>query len=73
MRAVLIECEPEYLADIRRCMVLMLAGPDERSRESLKARGQVEHDPGPLFQWKSAWDRMWSEPFGLTESERKEI
>ena len=73
MRAVLIECEPEYLADIRRRMVLMLAGPDERARESLKARGQVEHDPGPLFQWKSAWDRMWSQPFCLTASERNEL
>jgi DNA modification methylase len=48
MRAVLIEAEPEYQADIRRRMALVLAGPDERVRESVKARG-TPIDYGPLF------------------------
>jgi DNA modification methylase len=48
MNAVLIEREPEYQSDIRRRMKLALAGPDEKKRESLKARGLVE-DAGPLF------------------------
>ncbi len=46
--AVLIEREAEYQNDIRRRMALLLAGPDERSRESIKARGLVQ-DAGPLF------------------------
>ena len=48
--AILIEREPEYLADIERRMSLALAGPDERSRESIKARlvGKPM-DAGPLF------------------------
>lgn len=50
MRAVLIEREEEYQADIRRRMALALAGPDERSRESVKARGKTEtHETLPLF------------------------
>jgi site-specific DNA-methyltransferase (adenine-specific) len=49
MRAVLIEREPQYLTDIERRIKLMLAGPYERERESLKARGKVELNPGPLF------------------------
>jgi DNA modification methylase len=50
MRAVLIEREAEYQADIRRRMGLVLSGPDERARESIKARtaGQAI-DAGPLF------------------------
>lgn len=48
MRAVLIEAEAEYQADIRRRMALALAGPDERVRESIKARGEPI-DYGPLF------------------------
>jgi DNA modification methylase len=47
-QTVLIEREPEYQADIERRMALVLAGPDERTRESIKARGLVE-DAGPLF------------------------
>lgn len=47
--AILIEREPEYQADIARRMALELAGPDERKRESLKAKGLVAADPGPLF------------------------
>jgi DNA modification methylase len=46
--AVLIEREPEYQADIERRMALVLAGPEERIRESIKARGLVE-EAGPLF------------------------
>lgn len=46
--AVLIEREPEYQADIRRRIALVLAGPDERNRESIKARNIVA-DAGPLF------------------------
>ena len=34
MRAVLIEAEPEYQADIRRRMALVLAGPDERTAKA---------------------------------------
>jgi DNA modification methylase len=50
MRAVLIEREAEYQADVRRRMALVLAGPDERTREGIKARGSVNWDPGPLFR-----------------------
>jgi site-specific DNA-methyltransferase (adenine-specific) len=50
MRAVLIELEAEYQDDIRRRMKLCLAGPDERARESLKAKGKTESaDSLPLF------------------------
>jgi site-specific DNA-methyltransferase (adenine-specific) len=48
LQAVLIEREPEYQADIERRMALVLAGPEERIRESIKARGLVE-EAGPLF------------------------
>jgi site-specific DNA-methyltransferase (adenine-specific) len=47
-RAILIEREREYQADIERRMALVLAGPEERIRESIKARGLVE-EAGPLF------------------------
>ena len=53
MRAVLIEAEPEYQADIRRRMALVLAGPDERERESIKAKS-LPVDHGPLFAWGGA-------------------
>jgi DNA modification methylase len=52
MRAVLIERETEYQADIRRRMELVLAGPDERLWQSIKIRGQAD-SPGPLFDWKN--------------------
>lgn len=48
MRCILIEREMAYRADIRRRMALVLAGPDERARESIKARG-LPRDDGPLF------------------------
>jgi hypothetical protein len=47
--AVLIEREGEYQADIRRRTALVMAGPDERSRESIKAKNRpIDH--GPLFE-----------------------
>ena len=50
MRAVLIERETEYQDDIRRRMKLCLAGPDERTRESIKAKMKDKPiDVGPLF------------------------
>jgi site-specific DNA-methyltransferase (adenine-specific) len=50
MRVVLIEREAEYFSDIRRRMALLMAGPDERGRESLKASGRAKgHDDLPLF------------------------
>ncbi len=58
MKAVLIEREAEYQADIRRRVELCMAGPDERSREMVKARGLTEA-PGPLFEWEA----MWAKPF----------
>jgi DNA modification methylase len=48
MSAVLIEAEPEYQADIRHRMALALSGPDERVRESIKAKN-LPRDDGPLF------------------------
>ena len=50
MRCAMVERETEYQADIRRRMALVMAGPDERSRESIKAKmkGKPE-DHGPLF------------------------
>lgn len=48
--AVLIEREEEYQADIRRRMALCMSGPDERKRESIKAKlGDVPFEPGSLF------------------------
>jgi DNA modification methylase len=48
--AVLIEREPEYQADIRRRMALCMSGPDERKRESIKAKlGNVPFEDGSLF------------------------
>jgi DNA modification methylase len=48
-RAVLIEREAEYQADIARRMELVLAGPDERSHAIVKAKGMLDSDAGPLF------------------------
>jgi DNA modification methylase len=45
-RAVLIEREAEYLADIERRMELLLSGPDERARKLAKAD---PHESLPLF------------------------
>ncbi len=47
---VLIERETEYQADIRRRMSLILSGPDERARESIKAKvGEIPFEEGSLF------------------------
>ncbi len=50
-RAVLIEREAEYIADIRRRMALVMAGPEERARESIKEKLKGKPlDAGPLFR-----------------------
>lgn len=50
MKAILIERETEYQADIRRRMELCLSGPDERQRQSIKAKMKDKpQDHGPLF------------------------
>lgn len=50
MRCALVERETEYQADIRRRMALVLGGPDERRRESIKAKTKDQPiDDGPLF------------------------
>jgi DNA modification methylase len=54
MRCVLVERETEYQSDIRRRMALVLAGPDERLRESIKAKTKDRPvDAGPLFGFSS--------------------
>lgn len=48
--AVLIESEPEYQNDIRRRLSLCMAGPEERKRESIKAKvGDLPFEAGSLF------------------------
>lgn len=64
--AVLIEAEPEYQADIRRRMALVLAGPDERQRESIKAKN-LPRDDGPLFAARETWAQMWLKPFDFSQ------
>ena len=50
MSCTLIERESEYQADIRRRMALVMAGPDERARESIKAKTKDKPiNAGPLF------------------------
>lgn len=50
MSATLIEREEEYQDDIRRRMALTTAGPEERARESIKAKTKDKPvDAGPLF------------------------
>lgn len=50
MRCILIERETTYQDDIRRRMRLVLSGPEERSRESIKAKiGEVPFEEGSLF------------------------
>lgn len=76
--AVLIEAEADSCADIRRRMALALAGPVERAHATVKARGQVDHDPGPLFAGVNggtppppspAWTEMWERPFDYAAHE----
>lgn len=47
-RALLIEREAPYFADIQRRIKLLSAGPVERAHASIKASGKVQ-DAGPLF------------------------
>jgi site-specific DNA-methyltransferase (adenine-specific) len=68
MRGELIEAEAEYQADIRRRMALALAGPDERVRESIKARN-LPRDDGPLFASRETWNDMWQRPFDWSKLE----
>jgi site-specific DNA-methyltransferase (adenine-specific) len=68
MRCELIEAEAEYQADIRRRMALALAGPDERVRESIKARN-LPRDDGPLFASRETWNDMWQRPFDWSKLE----
>lgn len=50
MSCTLIEREATYQADIRRRMSLVLGGPEERRRESIKAKMRgSDIDLGPLF------------------------
>jgi site-specific DNA-methyltransferase (adenine-specific) len=50
MRCMMVERETEYQADIRRRMALALGGPEERRRESIKAKTKDQPiDHGPLF------------------------
>lgn len=49
MRAVLIEREPEYQADIERRMGLVHTSRTRRLTEASKARGKTK-SPGPLFE-----------------------
>jgi DNA modification methylase len=61
MSAVLIEREAEYQDDIRRRMKLVMSGPDERARESIKQRMNGKpRDDGPLFEFYNA-DRDFSD------------
>lgn len=50
LSAVLIERETKFQDDIRRRMRLVMSGPDERRRETVKAKqGDRPIDLGPLF------------------------
>ena len=52
MRCVMIEREEGFVADIRRRISLLLAGPEERSHAAIKAKiadGRIKDDAGPLF------------------------
>jgi site-specific DNA-methyltransferase (adenine-specific) len=69
MSALLIEREAEYQDDIRRRMKLCLAGPDERARESIKAKMKDKTpDHGPLFGGTPVEERGGAE--GYTGSSR---
>jgi hypothetical protein len=65
VRAVLIEREIEFQRDIRRRMALVLAGPNERQRESIKARGNEDQNPGPLFRVALTRISVLAEKLGL--------
>lgn len=70
--AVLIEREEEYQADIRRRMALVLSGPDERSRESIKARTAGQPiDAGPLFGGLDTPPRTGGESTGSSRTNHR--
>lgn len=48
-RAILVEREAEYHADIDRRMAFAMAGPDERANAIVKAKGELQ-SAGPLFE-----------------------
>lgn len=49
-KAIMVEREPEYQADIARRMALVFAGETERAHAIVKARGEEQpHDTLPLF------------------------
>lgn len=52
--AILIEREQEYADDIMRRMSLINVSTEERKIESLKARGRIEQNAGPLFSPEAA-------------------
>ena len=69
--AVLIEREEEYQTDIRRRMALCLSGPDERARESIKARTAGQPiDAGPLFAGSETPPRRGRQMYGVFADEQ---
>ncbi len=73
MHAVLIEREAAYCDDIRRRMKLVLAGPDERRRESIKHKTKDKPvDHGPLFAEPSVDHSMREIKARMGEIERGE-
>ncbi len=72
-QCVLIEREPEYQADIRRRMTLCLAGPEERARESIKAKiGDRPIDAGPLFGGLDTPPRTGRRIYGVFADEQSD-
>jgi DNA modification methylase len=70
VKAVLIEREEEYQADIVKRMGLCLSGPDERRRETIKAAGLVA-DAGPLFGGTELGDKnMGRQIYGVYADEK---
>lgn len=74
MRAVLIEREDGYCADIRRRMALVMAGPDERRRESIRHKmNGGSRDDGPLFAERSVDFSMREIKARMGEIERGDV
>lgn len=61
MRAVLIEREADYRADIAERMRLCLSGAHERKREIMKRKGMADDHAGPLFAGLAGNDREAAE------------
>lgn len=49
-KSILVEREKEYQNDIQERMRLAISGPDEKRREIIKRKGQVDYEAGPLFE-----------------------